>query len=69
MPTDVKAMLSGIVLIAAAVLAYWDSSPVRPEYGTVVLATAVFMVLAMWVFPEAVGKKGPGRDGHPEPRA
>jgi hypothetical protein len=69
MPTDVKAMLSGVVLIAAAVLAWWDGSPVRPEYGTFVLGTAVFMIIAMWVFPEAVGKKGPERDGRPESHA
>jgi hypothetical protein len=69
MPTDVKAILSGAALIVAAVLAYWSGSPVRPEYGTFVIATAVFMVIAMWVFPEAVGKKGAGRDGHPEPKA
>jgi membrane protein YdbS with pleckstrin-like domain len=69
MPTDVKAMLSGIALIVAGVLAYWSGSPIRPEFGTFVMITAVFMVVAMWVFPEAVGRKGPDRDGHPEPRA
>jgi hypothetical protein len=69
MPTDVKAMLSGIALVVAAVLAYWDGSPVQPEYDRFVIATAVFMVIAMWVFPEAVGRKDPGRDGRPEPEA
>ena len=62
MPTDVKAVLSGLVLIVAVVLTYWSGSPIRPEYGTFVLDTAVFMVVAMWVFPEAVGKKDPGKD-------
>ena len=69
MPTDVKAILSGIALIVGGVLAYWSHSPIRPEFGTFVMVTAVFMVLAMWVFPEAVGKKRADRDGHPEPRA
>jgi len=58
MPNDVKAAVSAIALIVAAVLAYWSGSPIRPEYGTFVIATAVFMVIAMWIFPEAGVKKG-----------
>ena len=57
MPNDVKAALSVIALIVAAVLAYWSGSPIRPEYSTFVIVTAVFMVIAMWVFPEAGVKK------------
>jgi hypothetical protein len=56
MPNDVKAILSGVVLIAAAILAYWSGSPIRPEFANYILITAVLMVIAMWVFPEAVGK-------------
>jgi membrane protein YdbS with pleckstrin-like domain len=58
MPNDVKAALSVLALIVAAVLAYWSGSPIRPEYATFVMATAVFMVIAMWIFPEAGVKKG-----------
>jgi uncharacterized protein YqgC (DUF456 family) len=57
MPNDVKLMVSGVVIIVAGILAYWSGSPVQPEYGTFVLVTAIFMVLAMWIFPEAGGKK------------
>jgi hypothetical protein len=57
MPNDVKAYLSVAVLIVAAILAYWHGSPIRPEFSTFVLGTAVFMVVAMWIFPEAGGKK------------
>jgi membrane protein YdbS with pleckstrin-like domain len=57
MPNDVKLMVSGIAIIVAGVLAYWSGSPVRPEYSTFVIVTAFFMVLAMWIFPEAGGKK------------
>ena len=57
MPNDVKAILSLIVLVVAAGLAYWGGSPIRPEFANYVLITAVLMVIAMWVFPEAVGKK------------
>lgn len=58
MPHDVKAVLSVIALIVAAVLAYWSKSPVHHDLSTIVMITAVFMVAAMWVFPEAGVKKG-----------
>jgi hypothetical protein len=35
----------------------WSGSPVRPEFGNFVLATAAFMIVAMWIFPEAAGNK------------
>jgi membrane protein YdbS with pleckstrin-like domain len=56
MPSDVKAYLSAIVAIVAIVLAYWSHSPIRHEFATFVLITAAFMIIAMWIFPEAVGK-------------
>jgi membrane protein YdbS with pleckstrin-like domain len=58
MPNDVKAILSVVVLIVAAILAYWSHSPIRPDFSTYVMVTAVLMVVAMWVFPEAGVKKG-----------
>ncbi|MFZ1923627.1 MAG: hypothetical protein WAU57_18560 [Xanthobacteraceae bacterium] len=58
MPTDVKAMVSGALILVALVMAFWHGSPVRPDFDHVVLATAVFFVVAMWIFPEAGGKKG-----------
>jgi 1,4-dihydroxy-2-naphthoate octaprenyltransferase len=58
MPNDVKAVVSALTLIVGAVLAYWHGSPIRPDYATFVMVTAVFMVLAMWIFPEAGVKKG-----------
>ena len=57
MPNDVKAALSALALIVAAVLAYWSGSPIRPEFSTYVMVTAAFMVGAMWIFPEAGVKK------------
>jgi hypothetical protein len=61
MPNDVKAMVSALSLIVAAVLAYWSGSPIRPEFSTYIMVTAVFMVLAMWIFPEAGAKKHDAR--------
>jgi len=57
MPNDVKAAVSALALIVAAVLSYWSGSPIRPEFSTYVMASAVFMVVAMWIFPEAGVKK------------
>jgi len=56
MPNDVKAYVSAAVVIVAIILARWSGSPVRPEFGNFVLVTAAFMILAMWIFPEA-GRK------------
>jgi membrane protein YdbS with pleckstrin-like domain len=58
MPSDVKAVVSIVALAVAGVLAYWSHSPVRPEFGAFVIGTAIFMVIAMWIFPEAGVKKG-----------
>ena len=58
MPNDVKAIVSALVLIVAGILSYWSGSPVKPDFATYIMVTAVFMVVAMWVFPEAGVKKG-----------
>jgi hypothetical protein len=58
MPNDVKAVVSAVTLIVAGVLAFWNGSPVRPGLSGFVIVTAIFMVAAMWVFPEAGVKKG-----------
>ena len=58
MPNDVKAIVSVLAMIVAAILAYWSGSPVRPEFATFLMVTAFLMVAAMWVFPEAGVKKG-----------
>ncbi|BAT61331.1 hypothetical protein GJW-30_1_03888 [Variibacter gotjawalensis] len=56
MPSDVKAIVSGLTLIVAAILAFWSGSPIKPGYATIIMITAVLMVIAMWVFPEAISK-------------
>jgi hypothetical protein len=58
MPNDVKAILSAVVLIVAAILPYWSGSPIRRDLSTFLMVVAVLMVAAMWVFPEAGVKKG-----------
>ena len=58
MPSDVKFFVSALVLIVAAVLAYWSGSPIRHDFSTFVMVVAILMIAAMWVFPEAGVKKG-----------
>jgi predicted RND superfamily exporter protein len=58
MPNDVKAAVSIITLLVAIVLAYWSGSPIRHDFSMIIVVTAIFMVAAMWVFPEAGVKKG-----------
>jgi hypothetical protein len=58
MPYDVKAGLSAIALVVAAILAYWSGSPIRHDFSTFIMIVAVLMIAAMWVFPEAGVKKG-----------
>jgi hypothetical protein len=62
MPNDVKAYVSATVAIVAIILAYWSGSPVRPEFGNFVLVLAAFMIIAMWIFPEAGAKKKAPKD-------
>jgi hypothetical protein len=58
MPNDVKVAVSAVAVIVAAFLAYWSGSPIRPDFSTYIMITAGFMVVAMWIFPEAGVKKG-----------
>jgi hypothetical protein len=61
MPTDVKAGVSAVVIAVALGLVLWSGSPIRPDLDKFVLFTAAFFVVAMWIFPEAGGKKGVGK--------
>lgn len=58
MPNDVKTIVSLVVLAVGAVLAYWSGSPIKPGFSNYIMITAAFMVVAMWMFPEAGVKKG-----------
>jgi cell division protein FtsW (lipid II flippase) len=59
MPSDVKAGVSAVTLIVALVLAFWSGSPIRHDLSifVFVVIVAIFMIAAMWVFPEAGVKK------------
>jgi hypothetical protein len=56
MPNDVKGALSLITLLVAIGFAYWERTAGNHHLFWFVIGFGVFAVLAMWVFPEAVGK-------------
>ena len=56
MPSDVKAALSLITLLVAFGFAYWERTAGNYHLFWFVIGFGIFAVLAMWVFPEAVGK-------------
>lgn len=58
MPNDVKAIVSVITVLVAAGVAYWEYGNGRTDLSWVVIGTGIFMVISMWVFPEAGVKKG-----------
>lgn len=62
MPSDVKAIVSLVALVVAIGFAYWERSVGNGHLFWFVIAFGVFAVVAMWVFPEAVGKKGARSD-------
>jgi hypothetical protein len=63
MPSDVKAIVSVVALVVAIAFAYWEQSVGNGHLFWFVIGFGVFAVLAMWVFPEAVGKKDAKNSG------
>ena len=62
MPTNIKLFLSVVVLAIGFIVHYWEHQQGNVHLSWMVAALAVFMVLAMWIFPEAGRKnenKGP----------
>ena len=55
MPSDVKAILSLIALAVAVAFAFWERAAGNDHLFWFVIGFGVFAVIAMWVFPEAVG--------------
>lgn len=58
MPNHIKAMLSVVVLIVGAGVHMFEKNAGNEELSWIVAALAVFMVLAMWIFPETGSRKG-----------
>ena len=57
MPASIKLGVSVVALIVAGVFAYYESVTGRGDLTWVVVGTGIFMVVAMWIFPETGSKK------------
>ena len=60
MPKNIRAMLSVIVALVAAVTFYVEMQAGAGALKWVVLALAAFMIYAVWLFPEAKERKEHG---------
>ena len=60
MPKNIRAMLSVIVALVAAVAFYFEMRAGSGALKLVVLALAAFMIYAVWLFPEARERKDNG---------
>ena len=57
MPNHIKAALSIVVLIVGSVMHWYEKENGDVQLSWLVAGLAVFMVLAMWIFPETSGSK------------
>jgi len=56
MPNNIKTMLSVLTVIVGAIVCFFERQAGNDDLAWVVVGLSVFMVLAMWIFPES-GKK------------
>ena len=57
MPTNIKAMVSLLVVIAGAVTFHLEWGAGRENVSWAAAALTVMMILGMWIFPEARRRK------------
>ena len=57
MLNHIKAALSIVVLIVGSVMHWYEKENGDVQLSWLVAGLAVFMVLAMWIFPETSGSK------------
>ena len=53
MPTHIKIIVSVLTLLVGAVFYHFENIYGQATVANVALFLSVFMVLAMWIFPEA----------------
>ena len=59
MPTNIKFFISALVAVVGAGAYYLETFIAeRSDLGILATALAVFMIVAMWIFPETESKKG-----------
>jgi hypothetical protein len=62
MPTNIRAAISVIVVLVAAVVFYFESQAESGALKWVVVALATFMIYGLWLFPEAKRSDDAGSD-------
>ncbi|MEX2629254.1 MAG: hypothetical protein WD341_04885 [Tistlia sp.] len=60
MPTHIKLILSLVVLAVAAYVGWWQHGLGHQGPAWVAVGLGLFMVFALWVFPETKGDKQKG---------
>ena len=63
MPTNIKVGLSIVVLVVGVLMYIWEADQGNEQLSWIVIGLSVFMVFAMWIFPET----GQTREDHKEP--
>ena len=58
MPNNIKTMISVLTLIVGATVHFFERQAGNDHLAWIVAGLAVFMVMAMWLFPETGGKNG-----------
>ena len=58
MPNNIKTMISVLTLIVGATVHFFERQAGNDHLAWVVAGLAVFMVMAMWLFPETGKKNG-----------
>ena len=61
MPTHIKIMVSIVTLLVGAVFFYFENDLGQAHVAKVGLFLSIFMVLAMWIFPEAGDRAKKGK--------
>ena len=63
MPTNIKVGLSIVVLVVGVLIYIWEADQGNVQLSWIVIGLSVFMVFAMWIFPET----GQTREDQKEP--
>ncbi len=52
MPTNIKVGLSIVALVIGVIMYFWEADQGNIRLSWIVIGLSVFMVFAMWIFPE-----------------
>jgi len=52
MPTNIKLGLSIVALVVGVFMYFWEADQGNVQLSWIVMGLSIFMVFAMWIFPE-----------------